>query len=77
MTHKAETVRRPRKRTYSLLGWLWQLTPGPLPVRILLALIVLGALVVVLFNYGFPYAVANIPLVHDWVVGTGGTVERG
>lgn len=66
--------RRPRRRTYSLLGWLWESIPGPLLLRLTIAFAVVVLAVVVLFDYGFPYAVTNIPWVHDWAVGTGGTV---
>ena len=67
--------RRPRRRTYSLLGWLWESIPGPFPVRLLVVLAMAALAVVVLFNYAFPYAVTHIPWVHDWVVGTSGTVQ--
>lgn len=66
--------RRPRRRTYSPLGWLWESIPGPLLLRLTIAFAVMALAVVGLFNYGFPYAVTSIPWIHDWIVGTGGTV---
>ena len=70
-----KTARRTRRRTCSLLGWLWESIPGPLLLRLTIAFAVVALAVVVLFDYGFPYAVTHIPWVHDWVVGTSGTVQ--
>lgn len=72
--HDRKRGRRPRRRTYSLLGWLWESIPGPLLFRLTIAFAVVALAVVVLFDYVFPYAVTSIPWVHDWAVGTGGTV---
>lgn len=48
---------------------LWRLLPGPRPVRVLLALVLLLALVAVLFVWVFPAVAPLLPL-------NNGTVTR-
>lgn len=48
---------------------LWRLLPGPWPVRVLLALVLLLALVAVLFVWVFPAVAPLLPL-------NNGTVTR-
>src|SRR5699024_8219697 len=71
--------RRPRRRTYSLLGWLWESIPGPLVIRpkiaiATVAVAVAGRPVSCLYSDASPCAVPSTPWVHAWAVGPGGTV---
>jgi hypothetical protein len=44
-----------------LYGWIWRHLPGPVAVRLLLALLALAAVVVVLFTVVFPWAEQVLP----------------
>jgi len=55
-----------------MYGWLWNHLPGPTPVRVLLALLVASALVVVLFAWVFPWLEPRLPFT-DVTVDTAGT----
>jgi hypothetical protein len=44
-----------------MYGYLWRFLPGPLAVRILLALILLAAAVAVLFLWVFPEIAPHMP----------------
>lgn len=48
-----------------MYAWLLRRLPGPLPVRLLLALVLLAAVLVGLFGWGFP---AVAPLL-TWLTG--------
>jgi len=37
-----------------MYAWLFRRLPGPLPVRVVLALLLLAGVVVALFRWGFP-----------------------
>ena len=45
-----------------MYGAIWRVLPGPLLVRILLALILVGAVVAVLFTWVFPAVAPYIPI---------------
>lgn len=47
---------------------LWRRLPGPVPVRVLICLILLAALVVACFTWIFPWVAARLP-VNDPSVG--------
>jgi hypothetical protein len=50
-----ERARRPRAgQGGSLYGWIWRHLPGPLAVRLLVALLLLAAAVAVLWAVAFP-----------------------
>jgi hypothetical protein len=50
-------------------AWIWRRIPGPLPVRLLLALALVGAVVVLLFTTVFPWAEDALPFL-DVTVGS-------
>lgn len=52
-----------------MYGYLWRRLPGPWPVRALLALVLLLAVVVALFGWGFPVLAPLVPF-------NDGTVSR-
>lgn len=45
----------------SLYGTLWKLLPGPLPVKIVLAAILLGVAIYALFTWAFPVMEPYMP----------------
>ena len=51
-----------------MYAWLFRRLPGPLWVRILLAVLVVAALVVALFGWGFPALAPYLPF-DDGMVG--------
>ena len=54
-----------------MYAWLWRHLPGPLPVRVLLALLALAAVVLVLFTVVFPQVAALLPYSDVTVDGSG------
>jgi len=44
-------------------AWLWHRLPGPLPVRLLLAAVLLAAAVYLLFTVVFPWAEHALPFL--------------
>ena len=48
-----------------MYGWIWRHLPGPLPVRGLLALVLVAAVVLVLFTTVFPWAEDSLPFLGD------------
>ncbi|WP_081930441.1 class E sortase [Bifidobacterium bohemicum] len=54
-----------RKPDPSLYGGLAHLQPGIKPVRLLLVLLLVAAVIVALFQWGFPWAAANIPFLQE------------
>lgn len=44
-----------------MYGWLWRHLPGPTPVRVLLALALVAAVLAVLFLVVFPWAEPRLP----------------
>lgn len=55
---------------------LWGLLPGPLAVRLVTALLLLAAVVVVLFAWVFPWVSERLPIDNtgaDQVTSSGGT----
>lgn len=44
-----------------MYGWIWNHLPGPTPVRVLLTLAVVAAVVALLFTVVFPWAVTWLP----------------
>ncbi len=53
-----------------MYGWLWRALPGPLPVRLLIALLLLLAVVALLLLVVFPRVEELLPY-NDVNVGTG------
>ncbi len=53
-----------------MYGWIWRSLPGPFLVRLLLALVLLGAVVVLLFGWIFPAVAPHLPF-NDSTVGAG------
>ncbi|MDR3070934.1 MAG: hypothetical protein LBU38_08040 [Propionibacteriaceae bacterium] len=45
----------------SIYGFIWWLLPGPKPVKFILALLLLAAVLVVLFQYVFPAVADYMP----------------
>lgn len=45
-----------------MYGWIWRHLPGPLAVRLLSALLLLTAVVLVLVSVVFPLVEANLPI---------------
>lgn len=45
----------------SFYGWLWRILPGPIPVKVFGALILLAAVVAVLFTLVFPAIAPLMP----------------
>ena len=43
--------------------WIWRHLPGPWPVRVLLALVLAAAVVLVLFTTVFPWAEHALPFL--------------
>ncbi|NMM94723.1 class E sortase [Bifidobacterium oedipodis] len=56
---------RRRRPDASIYGTLQRLQPGVLPIRCLLLLLLLFAAAAALFQWGFPWAAANIPLLQQ------------
>lgn len=52
-----------------MYAWIFRHLPGPLWVRILIALVVLAAIVVVLFAWVFPAIAPHMPF-NDGLVGS-------
>jgi hypothetical protein len=46
-----------------MYAWVWRHLPGPWPVRTLVALALVAAVVVVLFNTVFPWAEDSLPFL--------------
>lgn len=44
-----------------MYGWIWQHLPGPTPLRVVIALALVAAVVLVLFTWVFPWAVTWLP----------------
>ena len=51
-----------------MYGWIWRHLPGPFPVRLLTALLLLSAVLIVLFGVVFPLVEAALP-IDDGAVG--------
>lgn len=45
-----------------MYAWLWERLPGPVPVRILIALLAVAAVVVVCFWWVFPWVAQRLPV---------------
>jgi hypothetical protein len=43
--------------------WIWRHLPGPLPVRLLLALVLVAGVVLLLFTTVFPWAEQSLPFL--------------
>ncbi|PST47882.1 class E sortase [Bifidobacterium callitrichos] len=56
---------RRRRPDASLYGALWRLQPGVLPIRIVLTALLVVAAVGALFQWTFPWAAANIPMLQQ------------
>lgn len=54
-----------------MYGWLWRRLPGPTWVRVLTVLVLLSAVVVALFGWGFPALAPHLPF-DDGLVGAAG-----
>ncbi|GAB3594172.1 hypothetical protein GCM10027446_17650 [Angustibacter peucedani] len=52
-----------------MYGWLWRHLPGPTPVRALVCVVLVAAVVVVLFGWGFQHLAPYVPF-------NGGTVDQ-
>ena len=46
-----------------MYGWIWRHLPGPWPVRSLLALVLVGLAVALLFTVVFPWAEHTMPFL--------------
>jgi hypothetical protein len=46
-----------------MYAWIWRHLPGPLPVRVVLSLVLAGAVVLLLFTVVFPWAEDALPFV--------------
>jgi len=44
-----------------MYGWIWRHLPGPTLLRLVLAMALLAAVVLLLFNVVFPWAVTWLP----------------
>lgn len=52
-----------------MYAFIWRLLPGPVPVKVVLALLLVLAVVAVLFQYVFPLAAPLVPF-NDNTVGS-------
>lgn len=43
--------------------WIWQILPGPKPLRVLIAVLLVFVVLAVLVLYVFPWAVDTIPFL--------------
>ena len=50
-----------------MYGWLWRVLPGPVPVKLLLALVLLVGAVAVLFTWVFPEIAPLMPFYDNTV----------
>ena len=46
-----------------MYGWIWRHLPGPTPVRLLAAAVLLAMVVAVLFTAVFPWAEDSLPFL--------------
>lgn len=46
-----------------MYAWVWRHLPGPLPVRLVLALALVAAIVLLLFTAVFPWAEDSLPFL--------------
>ncbi len=46
-----------------MYAWLWAVLPGPVPVKVVLALVLLVGLVALLFLVVFPWAEQTLPFL--------------
>ena len=44
-----------------MYGWIWRHLPGPTPARAALSLLLVAAVVVVLFGWGFDHLAQYVP----------------
>lgn len=44
-----------------MYGWIWRHLPGPTPVRLLIALVVIAGIVLLLFTVVFPWLEPLLP----------------
>jgi hypothetical protein len=44
-----------------LYGWIWRHLPGPAPVKLLIAVVLMFVVVAALFLWVFPWAEAHLP----------------
>jgi len=61
MTAHAYRPRRSRRADVSLYGTIWSLIPGPLWLRVTIALVLVVGVVAVLFQWGFPALAPVLP----------------
>lgn len=54
-----------------MYGAIWRALPGPLLVRLMLAVVLLAAVIVALFTWVFPAVAPLLPLNEPSVGGTG------
>jgi hypothetical protein len=52
-----------------MYGWIWRHIPGPMPVRILYATVLVVLVVLLLFTQVFPWAEDSLPFL-DVTVGS-------
>jgi hypothetical protein len=57
-------------------GWLWNHLPGPLPVRLLVTVVLLFAVVCVLFLWVFPWLEPRLPFTGVTVQDSSGAIVR-
>lgn len=53
--------REESRQVFSLFGWFMRAQPGILPVRIVLALLIVVALTAALFQWGYPWLSVHVP----------------
>ena len=46
-----------------MYGWIWRHLPGPWPVRLLVAVVLVTAVVLLLFTQVFPWAERSLPFL--------------
>lgn len=46
-----------------MYGWIWRHLPGPLPVRLVSALVLVAGAVLLLFTVVFPWAERSLPFI--------------
>ncbi|MEZ5117403.1 MAG: hypothetical protein R2737_14165 [Candidatus Nanopelagicales bacterium] len=56
-----------------MYGWIWRHLPGPTPVRALIAVLLVAAVVAVLFVWVFPWLQPRLPFTDVTVDGAGTT----
>jgi hypothetical protein len=56
----------------SFYGWLWRRLPGPAPLKVLICVLLVVAVVALLYGVVFPWLEPRLPFGNETVTGGGG-----